>query len=70
MRANGAYVCLSPPHTSVAGGLQKKSVPFTLREAKGAVDLAVGHAKEVSQPISNQMHELQWSLAPTPSKCA
>lgn len=43
----------------MTGDLEKKLVPFTLREAQGAIDLAVGHAKEVSQQISNQMHELQ-----------
>lgn len=60
---------LSLPHTSVAGDLQKL-VRVTLREAKGAIGLAAGHAKEVSQQISNGMHKPQWHLASTASECA
>lgn len=53
---------LSSPPMSVAGGLQKKLVPFPLREAGRAIGLAA-HAK-LSQQISSQMHELQWCLVP------
>lgn len=43
----------------MAGDLQKQLVPLTLREAKGATGLAAGHAEEVSQQVSNRMHERQ-----------